>query len=186
MPWYVWAFDGVGGAVLVAMIGWGVRRVFSTPAPPSVSADLHSVSDSNVAIGNTVNQQIVQHHHVSERPLVLEATEPSPCQIMAALNALSPYERHRAPESYQGLSVLWPLTLVDIHPHGGTWNVMFRGRGEGYHPAIVEADISDLPPELKIAPADSLVWVRGRVATISLSLRITLEANPEIVEVQRP
>ena len=184
MPWYAWAFDGVSGVVLVAIVGWGVRRIFSTPASPSVGAVLHSVSDSNGAIGNTVNQQIV-HHHASDRPLVLKSTEPSPGQIRADLNALPPFLRHRAPESYQGLSVLWPLTLLSVARHGVTWNVMFSSAVGPYPAPIVDADFTELPREIRVALTNTTIWVRGRIRGVDL-LRISLQTDPAIVEVKRP
>jgi hypothetical protein len=127
MPWYVWAFDGVGGAVAVAIIGYFLRRK-SQPEIPSISANLHSVSDSNVVTGNNVNQQIVQHHHhLSDRSQdLLKSTEPSPGQIMSDLKTLPPYEKRRAEENYRGLPVLWQLALSDIASSGGNWTVLFR------------------------------------------------------------
>jgi hypothetical protein len=188
MPWYEWAFSGIG-ATLLGGVGFLVRRALSKSqaATLSVSAVLHSVSDSNVAVGNNVSQQIVHHHHVPNQSLEsLKASEPSPAQIMAALFALPPFGRHQAAESYQGLPVLWPLTLLTIVPYRSTWAVMFKGSTEP-HPfsTIVHAHFPELPPEIRISPADTLVWIRGRIREVDPLSSISLEADPEIVEVRR-
>ena len=161
--------------VAVGMLGWVLKRIFApsraTPSvsanlTPSVSANLNSVSDSNVAIGNDVSQQIVHYHHVPDRPSdALKATEPSPRQIVADLKALPPFERHRAEKNYQGLSVLWPLTLLEVHLSGDTWGVILRGCAEPHSSPspIVDANFTELPPEIRVSPTNTLIWVRGRI-----------------------
>lgn len=187
MPWYEWLFDGVGGAAAIAIVGFLVRRISKSQAEtPSISANLDSVSDSTVAIGTNVSQ-IVHHHHVPDRPSdALKATEPSPSQIISDLKALPPFGKYRAQESYRGLSVLWPLILLEVDQPRGAWAVFFRSFEEWCsHPPIVYAPFTELPPEMKVSPTGTLVWVRGRIRAVD-RVSISLEADPEIVEVKRP
>lgn len=104
---------------------------------------------------------------------------------MTDLKALPPFERHRAEENYRGLLVLWPLVLFWVKPSGDTWCAMFSSFSKPNDPlTIVDADFTELPPELKVSPTDTTVWVRGRVREVKS--RIILEDDPEIVEVKRP
>lgn len=64
MTWYEWVFDGIGGPVILGTFKSVWRRIFSKShaVSPPVSANLNSVSDSNVAIGTNVSQNISVHH----------------------------------------------------------------------------------------------------------------------------
>jgi hypothetical protein len=51
MPWWEWAFSGIGGAVVVGIGGYIFRRARSRPATQSINAGANSV---NVQAGRDV------------------------------------------------------------------------------------------------------------------------------------
>src|SRR5580692_3701869 len=104
--WYEWVFDGVGGAVAVA-VGTFVYQRYS-----SRSDKLASVTAS--VMTNELN-----------------LTEPTPQQIIKEVDSALPFDRENAKEKYIGLSVVWQTSLLSLNQHQDRWFVVTRfGKGD--------------------------------------------------------
>jgi hypothetical protein len=112
-----WVFSGAGVAILGLFYG-----LFFRPRPAGnsgqVSADRNSsVLGSPVASGSNISQivNIVTAAPSSSPPPTKAYPEkPGPDEIHAQLESLPVFQRKAAKESYVGLKVRWPVTLVDL------------------------------------------------------------------------
>ena len=66
MQWWQWAFDGVGGAAVLGLLGFFGRRLFnkhSSPGGQSITAGDHS---QNIQAGGNVGQ--IERHGSTRTP----------------------------------------------------------------------------------------------------------------------
>jgi hypothetical protein len=217
-PWYSWAFDGVAGAAVVG-IAIAVYQRYESKAnrsgsTPIVSAgkSLHTahkstvsaemsgpITDSQVAVGSNISQSVAVHHHyadigISEK---LTPTEPTPLQIIKAINLAKPYDKHRESEKFIDLEVTWRVKLSNLFPTtiyiggdgkegfttstDGAWMVTCVFEAIPFSKGVfVQFYLSEVPLGLKIAGEYASFLVQGRIEKVSTS-GIVLRANPELL-----
>ena len=200
MPWYTWVFDGIGGAIVVACIGFVVRKLFFKPNNNShlvvVDSSIHSptsvaisapVSDASLAIGNNISQQLSVHHHygLSDPEQELGASQPTPLQIVDDLVSMSPFDRLHANQKYLQLKVVWPVTLQSLSATYGakSWLVL-TFFGKGFPIVLVSFEVTSLSAEIRSAPKGSLLWISGSIKTVK-EVGIDLEKDPIILKMER-
>jgi hypothetical protein len=185
MQSYEWIFSGIGVSALTAL-AFVFRKLFrmGPSSHPKIdvsvtdSNSLSDVVDSNVAIGSNINQEIAVHHHYGlERSLpTFTETEPTPRQLGASIDALTPFDQQLVQEKYKGLKVLWFLPLYSVlKMRDDTWCVTFFDND-----VRVDTELIALTPELKVASKGDEFWIRGKIERAS-SYFISLEQYPEIL-----
>jgi hypothetical protein len=184
--WYTWAFDGVGGAAVVAIgIAWYQRRSMRSDRKGSVAG---SISKSQVAVGNNINQSVEVHHHHEGNRHSAEwiLTEPTPRQIEKEIEAALPFDRAQVAQKYLNLSVIWKVALCSISPKGASWAVLAFALpgGTPLSASDITFDLSTVPTELRAATKNSILFVKGTIKHAS-KLSIELEIDPEIRVVKR-
>ncbi len=201
--WYVW-FDGVGGAVLVAIGGFVLNRfwrkshktvekqgslVMNETVGNAVSTG--SITDSQVAAGSNITQTSVIHHHYSpvdkpETEFIL--THPDPLEIVQSLDGLPPFDLIHACEKFKGLRVLWRIIFSNLSnsDDSDTWCVSgtFPIPPLGRSVSVAFLLSPPLPPELKVAKRNTPIWVRGTVKKVWYPIPILLEDNPELLRIE--
>lgn len=210
MPWYEWAFSGVGGAGLVALCGLLYRRLarrFYSPASPPVASQgrasavvsgspggaivVAAAEGSPIAVGSNISQSIVEHHHhhlAEGQTLPLRNSEPTPHQIRSDLGSVLPFDREHASEKYLGIDVLWRVRLEDICKSSfGGWDVFARFDPDHESESknrLISFSVSSVPGSLRTAPKGTLYWVKGKLRTVGTAT--VLEDDPLIYEIERP
>jgi hypothetical protein len=157
--WYEWVFDGVGGAVAVA-VGTFVYQWYS-----SRSDKLASVTAS--VMTNELN-----------------LTEPTPQQIIKEVDSALPFDRENAKEKYIGLSVVWQTSLLSLNQHQDRWFVVTRF-GKGDTIITVCFSMSSVPRELSSATQYSTLLLKGRVRFGRFTSGVELEDDPEVHVIKR-
>jgi hypothetical protein len=206
-PWYSWAFDGVAGAAVVG-IGIAAYQRYASKADrsgssPRVSARKNSLAayespvsadmtgpiiDSQVAVGSNISQSVAVHHHYGkdEIPQKWISTEPTPIQILREIDAASPFDREHARKKYEGLIVVWEVTVFHVRSQFLGWTVL-TSFSQGGKSVMVRFHLISVTAELKSATEGSPLLVRGTIESIvELGLGIQLKLNPEIRLVKRP
>jgi hypothetical protein len=154
-PWYVWAFDGVGGGVVVAAAVIVYQRYSSN----------HS--------GKTLSEV--------DSP---KLTEPTPEQILSEIKSALPIDRDNAKKKYIGLNVVWQTSLLDVAKLNDRWYVI-TGFGQGYAITTVNFSMSLVPSELGLATQNSTLLIKGVIKSLGVSGDIDLESDPEVQVVKR-
>jgi hypothetical protein len=197
-PWYVWAFDGVGGAAIVAACiavyqRYSVKREQAEGRPLTIVGGTNSsitsaspisaslsgpVSDSQVAVGNNISQSVEVHHHYGDPELApaLQPTTPSPEQICAAIFDATPFDRQHTRDKYQGIEVVWRTQLFGISREDDRWHL--HCLSNAFVPSVF-CYLSSIPPELKLAASGAVIWLRGKIREADMT-HITLETDPDI------
>jgi hypothetical protein len=196
--WYSWAFDGVAGAALVALCGFLYQRHSSRPGNVSpltsgkdspvasgapVSASVAGpISESQVALGSNISQSLLIHNHYeakeSQRPLT--TTAPSPAQIRDAIGQTRPFDRDRVCDNYTGLAVVWKIYFEAISRNSDLYQIF--GRPGPNESPLVWFELTSIPPELKVADENAVLWVSGRIRRASADIR--LERDPAILRIE--
>jgi hypothetical protein len=149
MQWYEWVFSGVGGAALLAVLGFLFRLLWrrtpetfnqtvtsrdgtSIPVSSSPGAAVFSapVEGSVIAVGTNISQVFVEslHHHAAGTPEpVLHNTEPTPLQIYNDVRNVLPYDKQAASEN----------TLGSMQPGGCDSHPLVRLEKLGVLPATL-------------------------------------------------
>ena len=198
-PMYQWLFDGVGGAVVVALGAWILRRAFKSADVPVTTVRVRasenaSLVGSPVATGSNITQ--VVNLGLASPPndeLAHYSPTPRPSDIKQRLRAMTPYERHlvSASSSYQGHRVAWPVEFlgVSIPKDSETCRASFYYRADNDKPwdyVIVFADV-DLSkyPRLKSVFEGEQLSLAGTIESVDLDgnqitlkdVRITFSGN---------
>ncbi len=202
MEWYKWVFDGVGGAGLAAICTALVRSWARHKKPRDIAGAIQSsqvanisapVGSSQIAVGTNIRQKLENHHHHYQPdigPPLLRNTEPTPTQIMEELRGVAPFDLENASRKYIGIPILWKLRFSAVSDlgHGEpVWLIhtdFVPDSKEECWRELVTFQMTEIPPLLKSAPQDSVLWVRGSVS--SAIPFVKLNRDPEILNVERP
>jgi hypothetical protein len=198
MEWYKWVFDGVGGAVLVAVGAWLFRRLrHSPPVRPTVSGSLVDspvtanitapLDQAQVAVGNNINQNVEHHHHYAASEIKkTKTTEPTPKQILEEIDSALPIDQDNAKKKYIGLNVLWQTSLLAISEFKDRWIVVTRFPDRGYEFRSVCFSMSSVPSELSSATKYSTLLIKGVIRSVEgHTSGIELETDPEVYVIKR-
>lgn len=158
-PWYVWAFDGVGGAAVVAA-GVVMFQRYSA----NRSRRIPTKTDSPIA--NELN-----------------LTEPTPEQILKEIDSALPFDRDTAKQKYVGLNVVWKTSLLSLNKIDERWHVVTRF---GKSDAIITVcfSMSSVPSELSSATQYSTLLLKG-IVRFGRFTGVELEDNPEVRVIKR-
>jgi hypothetical protein len=206
-PWYVWAFDGVGGAAVVAA-GVAVYQRYSARKrannkSPAVTTT-HSlavvespgsliltapVTDSPVAMGNNIRQLLEVHHHYAEITNTdgWTPTEPTPTEIFEEIEAVLPFDREHAREKYEGLKVSWETSVVNVGKSPDPdmeWFVLTSFPAGCRSFQYVYFLLSSVTPEFRAVTQGSVVRVHGIIRSVDGS-SIFLMSDPRVQVVKR-
>lgn len=193
-PWYVWAFDGVGGAAVVAAgiaayqrhsakaaippftAGKNLRSTNESAIKANVSGQIHN---SAVAVGTHISQSVeVHHHHVeSVEDKNWRFTEPTPGQILREIDAALPFDRPHVRGKFAGLTLVWKLLYRDIKAEDSSFSVWVEQFPNSF--PIIRFKLTFVPPELKTATCGSQLFIRGTIKTVG-DFNMELEDDPEI------
>lgn len=172
-----WLFSGIGVALLGGLYAYfsGAKR--GGGHSTVVSADRQSsVTGSPAATGSNISQiiNIGVAGSADHSPSIAPHHEnPTPPEIHAQLNSLPLFQREQARDSYRGLGVRWPVTLLSVdrlseydqRQTGENYRVlmMFADRGD---PIGAEVDIERFP-RLKISHRGTPFQISGTISSIS-------------------
>jgi hypothetical protein len=175
-----WLFSGAGITVLACIV-WLVRRFLI--AQPKATLDKHGViasvhasasPNSPVAVGANISQTIIVsgHNEAASKSTVAYLHEPSPINIIDAIQEARPFDKDRIVENYIGLAVRWSITLESVEKSWtdkpGFWHVSGRSGKNGQISLVIfEVDESKYP-RLKILPAKHELEVEGIISKITL------------------
>jgi len=166
-----WVFSGAG----VALLGLLYKLLLkSRPADNSghVSTGRNSpMFGSPVASGSNISQIInitTEPPSSQSPPTKVHPEKPRPDEIHAHLESLPVFQRKAAKESYVGLKVRWPVSLVDLQE----LPQVLRSRPEHSHTLVtrstkgqeIDADIDiENFPRLKISHCGAPLRVSGTI-----------------------
>jgi len=153
-PWVI----GIGTTIIAGLIlyyGFGIGK-----AKPRKQTSNHQE-----------HPMPVSSHPVEER----SRSNLLPEEIMGYLNGLPPFQRQSAAKNYEGITVSWEVTLlnVDTTPDGETYLLVYS-KGELRHP--IKCPVEDLAryPEVKIMKEGVQFRVEGHIDHVSDLGLITL------------
>jgi hypothetical protein len=159
-PWYVWVFDGMGGAAAVAVAAAMYQRYSSNRSSKTLGEADSPIENKSVT------------------------TEPTPEQILREIKSVLPIDRDNAKQKYVGLKVVWQTSFLNLTKIGDRWYVI-TGFGRGFAIITVNFSMSLVPSELGSATEHSTLLIKGIVKSIGVSGDIDLESDPEVQVVKR-
>ena len=168
--------------VVAAIIGLAARAVTSK------KSKISGISNSNVAVGDNINQNYLGpiHNHITLSdaqigPLETKvASKPSLVEICRRIDSSKPFESHQVAENHIGLDVSWPVVFSAIHKakSNSRWYVTFDDPEVDYCRLHAAVDL-DLFPKLRVIDVGHCGWITGRIEDANAS-SVWLESNPEI------
>jgi len=179
-----WVFSGIG----VALLGWVLtlwrRRGSNSSAAISVDHGGHVIGPPVASGSNIVQTVNIGMEGGGRSPSSSEySLSPNPVEIQSQLESLPIYQRNVAKDSYVGLKVRWPVTLVDLQelPQAvrkasdtGDTHTLIVKFGQAMHPIRTDLDIERFP-RLKISHHGASMQLSGTISYVSDSGSVRLK-----------
>ncbi|SRR5258708_4064355 len=169
-----WAFDGVGGGVVVLFLGWLLDR--------------YRRRSKKIADAKREERRGFDPYYKSEPfppiPENTKLTKPSPDEIRDQINSLPPFQRRSAARAYHGLEVCWQglFQHVEERPLGGVVITVKCYNPINYSAERISCD-GVLTPKLRISKENEPLIIRGTIASVAGALGFWLkDANIEFLD----
>jgi hypothetical protein len=166
-----WLFSGIGGTLLLGACGFVYRNVFRSLYRRFFSAANNSPVQHSPSI---VSPPPLQPAPVSPATF----TKPDPKEIFAQISALPPYQQSLAESLYKGLEVCWECAFDSISKSDFVQGYMvflnYPYTNEVAMTRYIRCRVDlDAYPQLKIAPRNARVIVRGKIVEVDHGITLT-------------
>jgi ABC-type amino acid transport system permease subunit len=184
-----WLFDGIGAAVVIAILGFFASCIFGTKKDSAQPLQKTEISNNNtnqiiVQLNATetkgkeeiaskkISSEIIQTNITTPIPLT-KITRLTPKGIIEAIKKAPLLMQSNMAEQYYGLTVEWSAELVSADPEENNMVRLFLDVTEGERSADefarCEVSLNDYK-ELKIAHKGTKIKIMGEVEKINSSV----------------